>query len=141
MNEKARWHYRFDNYKRAFNLLRQAMELKSEKSLSNLEIEGVIQRFEYTWELAWKTLKDYLESDGLVLEKITPKAVIVASIEAKIITDREVWMNALDDRNRMSHVYSDSAFAEVVENIEKKYLSLFDALYEKLFDELMDNAG
>ena len=141
MDEKARWHYRFDNYKRAFNLLRQAMELKSEKSLSNLEIEGVIQRFEYTWELAWKTLKDYLESDGLVLEKITPKAVIVASIEAKIITDREVWMNALDDRNRMSHVYSDAAFAEVVENIEKKYLSLFDALYEKLFDELMNNAG
>ncbi len=141
MNEKARWHYRFDNYKRAFNLLRQAMELKSEKSLSNLEIEGVIQRFEYTWELAWKTLKDYLESDGLVLEKITPKAVIVASIEAKIIADREVWMNALDDRNRMNHVYSDSAFAEVVENIEKKYLSLFDALYEKLFDELMNNAG
>ena len=141
MDEKARWHYRFDNYKRAFNLLRQAMELKSEKSLSNLEIEGIIQRFEYTWELAWKTLKDYLESDGLVLEKITPKAVIVASIEAKIITDREVWMNALDDRNRMSHVYSDAAFAEVVENIEKKYLSLFDALYEKLFDELMNNAG
>ncbi len=77
----------------------------------------------------------------MVLEKITPKAVIVASIEAKIITDREMWMNALDDRNRMSHVYSDSAFAEVVENIEKKYLSLFDALYEKLFDDLMNNAG
>ena len=80
MSEKPRWQYRFDNYKRAFSLLRQAIELKGEKKLSDLEIEGIIQRFEYTWDLAWKTLKDYLEYEGVVLDKITPKAVLIAAL-------------------------------------------------------------
>ena len=139
MTEKLRWQYRFDNYKRAFNLLRQAIELKSEQDLSELEQEGIIQRFEYTWELAWKTLKDYLANDGLVLEKITPKSVIVAAVEAKIITNHEAWMNALDDRNMMSHVYNHVEFAKVIENIENEYLSLFGDLHERLLDEIMQD--
>ena len=136
--EKPRWQYRFDNYSRAFSLLREAVELQQKRPLSDLEKEGVIQRFEYTWELAWKTIKDYLENEGIVLEKITPKAVIVAALEARIIICKEDWMRALDDRNRMSHVYSRIVFAEIVNNIEQGYLSLFDQLYEKLLTEVVD---
>ena len=138
MQEKPRWQYRFDNYGRAFSLLREAVELQQKRPLSDLEKEGVIQRFEYTWELAWKTIKDYLENEGVVLEKITPKAVIVAALEARIIVRKEDWMRALDDRNRMSHVYSKIVFAEIVNNIEQSYLSLFDQLYEKLLTEAVD---
>ncbi len=69
-----RWQYRFENYHRAFALLREAIE--QEKPLTQLEKEGVIQRFEYTMELAWKTLKDYLESENVVFDQITPRAVI-----------------------------------------------------------------
>ena len=108
--EKPRWQYRFDNYSRAFSLLREAVELQQKRPLSDLEKEGVIQRVEYTWELAWKTIKDYLENEGVVLEKITPKAVIVAALEARIIIRKEHWMRALDDRNRMNHVYSRIVF-------------------------------
>ena len=129
--ERPRWQYRFDNYKRAFTLLREAIEYHQERELTDLEKEGTIQRFEYTWELAWKTLKDYLEDQGVVLEKITPKAVIVASVEAKIISNQEIWMQALDDRNKMSHVYSTVVFEKVISNIAAGYLSLFDQLYEK----------
>lgn len=136
--EKPRWQYRFDNYSRAFSLLREAVELQQKRPLSDLEKEGVIQRFEYTWELAWKTIKDYLENEGTVLEKITPKAVIVAALEARIIIRKEDWMRALDDRNRMSHVYSRIVFAEIVNNIDQGYLSLFDQLYEKLLTEVVD---
>lgn len=136
--EKPRWQYRFDNYSRAFSLLREAVELQQKRPLSDLEKEGVIQRFKYTWELAWKTIKDYLENEGIVLEKITPKAVIVAALEARIIIRKEDWMRALDDRNRMSHVYSRIVFAEIVNNIEQGYLSLFDQLYEKLLTEVVD---
>ena len=138
--EKSRWQYRFDNYGRAFSLLREAVELQQERPLSDLEKEGVIQRFEYTWELAWKTIKDYLDNEGVVLEKITPKAVIVAALEARIIIRKEDWMRALDDRNRMSHVYSKIVFAEIVNNIEQGYLSLFDQLYEKLLTEVVDKS-
>jgi hypothetical protein len=70
--DRPRWHYRFDNYKRAFDLLSQAVAIMDERPLSPLEKEGTIQRFEYTWELAWKLLKDYLEDQGIVLDKITP---------------------------------------------------------------------
>lgn len=138
--EKPRWQYRFDNYSRAFSLLREAVELQQKRPLSDLEKEGVIQRFEYTWELAWKTIKNYLENEGVVLEKITPKAVIVAALEARIIIGKEHWMRALDDRNRMSHVYSKTVFAEIVNNIEQGYLSLFDQLYEKLLTEVVDKS-
>ena len=137
--EKPRWQYRFDNYRRAFSLLREAFELRRDRPLSDLEKEGVIQRFEYTWELAWKTIKDYLEKEGVVLEKITPKAVIVAAIEARVITDKEAWMRALDDRNRMNHVYSRIVFARIIIHIEQSYFSLFDRLYEKLLAERVDN--
>ena len=72
---KLRWQYRFDNYRRAFLLLREAVERMESASLTQLEKEGLIQRFEYTWELAWKVLKDYLEQQGVVLETVTPLAV------------------------------------------------------------------
>ena len=139
MQEKSRWQYRFNNYKRAFSLLREAIELKQDRQLSALEEEGVIQRFEYAWQLAWKTLKDYLENDGVVFELITPKAVIIAAIEAKVITRREDWMNALDDRNKMSHVYNEASFIKVIDNIERSHLSLFDQLYQRLLDESIEN--
>lgn len=57
-----------------------------------------------------------LEKEGVILEKITPKAVIVAALEARIIIRKEDWMRALDDRNRMSHVYSKIVFARIVNN-------------------------
>jgi hypothetical protein len=66
MNPDIRWKQRFQNFDRAYALLSEALERKPE-ALSLLEKEGVIQRFEYTFELAWKTLKDYLEEGGLVI--------------------------------------------------------------------------
>ena len=133
--QKPRWLYRFTNFSRAFNLLRQAIYESQERTLSKLEVEGVIQRFGYTWELMWKTLKDYLENDGVVLEKITPKAVIVAATKAKIIDSHEQWMNALNDRNKMSHTYDHAVFNAIIENIEQSYLELFGSVYEKLIAE------
>jgi nucleotidyltransferase substrate binding protein (TIGR01987 family) len=98
------------------------------RELSQLEKEGVIQRFEYTWELAWKVLKDYLEHEGLALDRITPTSVIRAAFEAKVITNGEQWMKALDARNKMSHVYNIKKFEETIQAIRDSYLSLFDDL-------------
>ena len=70
MTEEVRWHYRFRNFSRAFSLLREALEEEA-STLNQLEREGVIQRFEYTFELAWNLLKDRLEYDGVSLPTVT----------------------------------------------------------------------
>ncbi len=139
--EKPRWVYRFDNYKRAFGLLREAIETMEERELTQLEKEGVIQRFEYTWELAWKLIKDYLNHEGLVLDRITPASVIRAAFEAQIITNGDVWMNALDARNKMSHVYNIKKFEEVIQQIHDHYLQIFDDLNFSMMEKAMQEGG
>lgn len=122
-----RWLYRFKNYKRAFVLLREAIE--TEHGLNQLEKEGSVQRFEYAFELAWKTMKDFLEWEGVALSVITPATVIRAAFEARLIADGQVWMEALDARNKMSHTYDFSKFEQVIADIASRYLAAMDALY------------
>lgn len=136
--EKPRWVYRFDNYKRAFILLREAIETMEERELTQLEKEGIIQRFEYTWELAWKVVKDYLNHEGVILDKITPASVIKTAFEAKIINNGDVWMKALDARNKMSHVYNLKKFEEVIAEIQAEYLSILDELYMSMMENILE---
>ncbi len=139
--EKPRWLYRFDNYKRAFLLLREGVEILELRDLSQLEKEGLVQRFEYTWELAWKLLRDYLESEGVALDKITPASVIRAAYAANIIENGEGWMRALDARNKMSHVYNMETFEEVIAEIQSDYLSLLDSLYMSMMETAIGREG
>jgi nucleotidyltransferase substrate binding protein (TIGR01987 family) len=134
--DKPRWIYRFDNYKRAFSLLREAIESMEERDLTQLEKEGIIQRFEYTWELAWKVIKDYLEHEGVTLDKVTPASVIREAFAAKIIKNGDTWMKALDARNKMSHTYNIKNFEEVIEEIREQYLALFDDLHFSMLENL-----
>lgn len=120
-SEKPRWLYRFDNFKRAFALLSEAIRTMQKRELNQLEQEGIIQRFEYTWELTWKVLKDYLEYRGVILDTVTPAAVIKAAVAANLITNGDVWMNALDSRNKMSHTYDFKKFEKIIIDIEKHY--------------------
>ena len=86
MNSDTRWKQRFQNFDRALVLLREALE-RGPGVLSNLEKEGVIQRFEYTFELAWKTIKDFLEEGGLIISPLTPRQVLKDAYVAKVLAD------------------------------------------------------
>jgi nucleotidyltransferase substrate binding protein (TIGR01987 family) len=130
VNPDIRWKQRFENYEKALLLLREA--LADVESLSKLEKEGAVQRFEFTVELAWKTLKDYLEHSGVVLEQSTPKNVIKQAFAAKIITDGQLWIDILDCRNQMSHTYDEVAFGHAVHEMAKHFLRAFDELYDFL---------
>lgn len=132
MEEKKRWQYRFDNFKRAYFLLQEAAERHQGGELDQLAKEGMIQRFEYCTELAWNTIKDYLESQNVVFEQITPRAVFKEAIATKLISNGEDWMNALDARNKMSYTYDVKQFDAVIEKIENRYLNCFAELYKKL---------
>jgi nucleotidyltransferase substrate binding protein (TIGR01987 family) len=129
-----RWKQRFQNFDRAFVLLRDAME-KGPAALNQLEKEGVVQRFEYTFELAWKTLKDYLESGGFVFATVTPRQVMKEAFTAKVLADGQVWIDMLDHRNLLSHTYNLVGFENAVAAIHNRYLPAFDQLHEFLQQE------
>ena len=136
-DEQPRWLYRFDNYKRAFGLLREAIEIIEERDVSQLEKEGIIQRFEYTWELAWKVLRDYLTYQGVVIDTATPRATIRAAFAAHVIANGEKWMETLDARNKMFHTYDFKTFEKIIVAIQSDYLVLFDQLHETLLEKVM----
>ena len=136
--EKPRWQYRLDNFNRAYLLLREAIDALSERQLTQLEREGIIQRFEYTWELAWKTISDFLAFEGIQVTPITPRSVIRAAFEAGVIQQGEVWMAALDARNKMSHTYNFRVFEEVIAQVQQRFLKLFDVLYEQMNAKALD---
>ncbi len=104
-NADIRWKQRFDNFDRSVALLREPFGVGVDK-LSLLEKEGVVQRFEVALKLAWKTLKDYLEYQGVEISPVTPRNVIKEAFSAKIIVDGQVWIDMLDHRNLLSHTYT-----------------------------------
>lgn len=100
--QDIRWKQRFSNFSKAIRALTEAV---NKNELSALEKSGLIQTFEFTFELAWETLKDYLE-----LQKIDakfPRDVIKEAFKYELINDGDVWMDMLDKRNLLSHTYDE----------------------------------
>jgi nucleotidyltransferase substrate binding protein (TIGR01987 family) len=137
MNSDIRWKQRFDNFDRAFVLLREALE-HGLAALSQLEKEGTIQRFEIAFELAWKTMKDYLEENGLVVNPATPRNIIKEAFAAKLLDDGQVWIDMMLHRNLLSHTYDIKVFEEVLQTVAQRYLPAFDRLHEFLLVRRMD---
>jgi nucleotidyltransferase substrate binding protein (TIGR01987 family) len=136
MNADVRWKQRFANFDRALALLDDA--LKDVAGLSLLEKEGVIQRFEYTFELAWKTLKDFLEEGGLIISPTVPRQVLKDAFAARILPDGQVWIDMLDHRNSLSHKYDSRVFEKAVVEIESRYLPAMKALHAYLEAKLSE---
>ncbi|MFZ4732023.1 MAG: nucleotidyltransferase substrate binding protein [Pirellulales bacterium] len=119
-----RWQQRFENFDRALSLLKDALS-RGPTVLNQLEKEGTVQRFEYTLELAWKTIKDYLEESGVVLSAVTPRQVIKDAFAARLIADGQTWIDMIDHRNLLSHTYDPTNFEEAVDAIHGRYLAAF----------------
>jgi nucleotidyltransferase substrate binding protein (TIGR01987 family) len=130
-----RWKQRFQNFDRAFVLLRSALE-NGAGGLNPLEKEGVIQRFGYSFELAWKTIKDYLEDSGAVFAIVAPRQVLKDAFAAKLINDGQVWIDMLDHRNLLSHTYNFASFELAIEAIVARYLPAMTVLHAFLLNEV-----
>ena len=128
MDADVRWKQRFSNFSRAFALLREAFE-RGPSVLSKLEKEGAIQRFEYTFELAWKLLKDYLEAEGATVAPLTPRQVLKEAYAAGILGDGQTWIEMLDQRNLLSHNYDEQVFENAVAAIAARYLPALEAMH------------
>jgi nucleotidyltransferase substrate binding protein (TIGR01987 family) len=137
MSSDIRWKQRFDNFDRAVVLLREPFQ-DGLASLSQLEKEGTIQRFEIAFELAWKAMKDYLEENGLVVNPATPRNVIKDAFAAKLLDDGQVWIDMMLHRNLLSHTYDIKVFEEVLQAVAQKYLPALDRLHEFFLTRLID---
>jgi nucleotidyltransferase substrate binding protein (TIGR01987 family) len=133
-SKDVRWIQRFQNYKRAFSLLNQTLEDESTDSYSELECCGIIQRFEFTFELGWKTFKDYLEYSGIKVEESTPRKVIKECAENGIFlsasVNPEVYIKMMLERNALSHVYDEERFNSALVNIKDIYLKELKKQYD-----------
>src|SRR5664280_479515 len=133
MTQDIRWQQRFQNFDRALVLLREPFE-HDILTLSALEKEGTIQRFEFAVELAWNTLKDYMEHEGRTLETVTPRAVIKEAFGARILRDGQVWIDMINHRDLLSHKYDESIFEEAVLAIRDRYLAALEELHGWLLE-------
>lgn len=131
MSQDIRWKQRYGHYNQALAQLQAAVELSRERALSNLEKQGLIQAFEFTHELAWNTLKDFLEDRG-VSNLYGSRDATREAFKRGLIENGEAWMNMIQSRNLTSHTYDETTVAEIVNAILTSYFMEFLALQRKL---------
>jgi nucleotidyltransferase substrate binding protein (TIGR01987 family) len=130
-----RWIQRFDNFMRAFARLADAAAQAKQRKLSELEEQGLIQAFEFTHELAWNTLKDFLEARGTVVKIYGSRDATREAFAAELIVNGEAWMKMIEHRNETSHTYNQRIAAAIVEAILTCYVTEFEG-FQRRFLEL-----
>jgi len=131
MTEDIRWLQRFANYTKALQSLSEAVSLAGERPLSKLEQQGLIQAFEFTHELAWNVLKDYLEQQG-IFGLIGSRDASRSAFQNGLITDGEAWMDMIKARNLTSHTYNPEVADSVTRDILMRFYPAFAALRLRL---------
>jgi nucleotidyltransferase substrate binding protein (TIGR01987 family) len=132
-----RWKQRFENFRKVLAQLNEAEELSRQRALSRLENQGLIQAFEFTFELAWNTLRDFLMSKG-AQDLFGSKDTAREAFKLQLITDDEGWTMMLNDRNRSSHTYNEATAEEIVEHIHRRHVALFRQLSATFDSHLAD---
>ncbi|MFH2122137.1 MAG: nucleotidyltransferase substrate binding protein [Pseudomonadota bacterium] len=135
--QDIRWIQRFKHFMQAFSQLKNAINLAQQRELSELEEQGLIQAFEYTHELSWKTIKDFLESRG-VSNLYGSKDTTREAFKQGLLKNGDVWMDMIKNRNLTSHTYNEETAHSISQAICKRYFAEFDQLVtvlEKLKSE------
>jgi nucleotidyltransferase substrate binding protein (TIGR01987 family) len=130
-NTDIRWIQRFNHYKKALQKLSTAVTLSNQRKLSELEQQGVIQAFEFTHELAWKTMKDFLNYQG-VAELFGSKDTTREAFKQELVCDGEIWMDMIKSRNLTSHTYNEEIASEIFQKIIENYHCEFLTFQDKM---------
>jgi nucleotidyltransferase substrate binding protein (TIGR01987 family) len=133
---ELRWKQRFSDFSRAYSYLHRAVDLDRVRPLSELERLGLIHCFEFTHELAWNVLKDYLTEQGIV-GLVGSKDATRSAFSNQLIEDGEAWMKMIQSRNLTSHTYNVDIANEVVQDILEHYHAAFASFLSK-FSTLRD---
>lgn len=129
--KEIRWKQRFENFDKAFKLLEKFNKLENP---DEIERAGGIQFFEMAIELAWKTIKDYLEDQGYIVK--SPRESIKTAFQHDLLINGHDWLDALDDRNLTVYTYDEGTAEIVISRIKCKYFPLLKDLHGKFLKEL-----
>ncbi|MDZ7891003.1 MAG: nucleotidyltransferase substrate binding protein [Rhodoferax sp.] len=131
----VRWRRRFDNSQRAMHQLTLAIERKAQRPLSDLEQQGLLQGFEFTHELAWNVLKDYLEMEG-IQGLVGSRSTVHEAFDRGLVADGEPWMDMIEKRNLSSHIYNPAVANTLSEAIVGRYYPALMALQQRFASSL-----
>ena len=120
----------FENFSNALERLEEAVN----EAQTELEIDGAIQRFEFTFEQAWKSIKKFLEDEGIICR--SPKSCLKEAYAVGFINNEQIWLKMLTDRNKSVHIYDMETSREVFENIKRFYVQELKALRQKLISRM-----
>ncbi|WP_215398696.1 nucleotidyltransferase substrate binding protein [Rheinheimera oceanensis] len=138
MNTDIRWQQRLANFTKALAELSDAIALAEQRKLTKLEQQGLIQAFEYNYELAWNCIKDFYQFQGETDIQGSRDAIRLA-FSRGLISDGELWMNMIKSRALTSHTYNQDTANAVADDVLKRYYPAFVALYQVLNEQ--QNAG
>jgi nucleotidyltransferase substrate binding protein (TIGR01987 family) len=116
---------RAEDFTKALSRLEEAL---AKDINDDIIVDGIIQRFEFTFEQSWKVMKLYLEDQGILDEALAPRSTIKVAFKHRIISDGDVWIEMMLDRNRTSHMYDEATACEIVQRIKDTYIAEFNKL-------------
>jgi nucleotidyltransferase substrate binding protein (TIGR01987 family) len=131
--QDVRWKQRLQNYSAALRQLSKAEALRQTRDLSELEQQGLIQAFEFTHEMAWKVMKDYLRSLGNT-QILDSRDSTRAAFAAELIVDGEGWMAMIEGRNLSVHTYNLDIANTLTQDVVERYFSLFTQFETKMLE-------
>ncbi len=133
MNKEVRWKQRFQNLKKSYEFLKEGLSLSSP---DRFQEAGIIQSFEFTFELSWKTLKDFLEGKGSSIS--FARDVIKEAFAARLIKDGHLWIEMLEQRNALSHTYDRKQANDALNLIKSRYFPAIQQVYQELEKRCLD---
>lgn len=122
--------FKFMNLKKAYSRLKEVSDIYDGKN--DIIRDSLIQKFEFTYELTHKTLKEFMKYLGVTLENSFPRTIFKKAFVNNLISDDKVWINLLEDRNLTSHIYNENMADEIADRIVTKYVSAIEELVENL---------
>jgi nucleotidyltransferase substrate binding protein (TIGR01987 family) len=124
INKDTRWIQRFQNFEKAYLFLKEAV---SKESYTPIEIGGLVQAFEFTFELGWKTIKDFLYEQGITTN--FPREAIKEGFHTQIISEGQIWLEMLEKRNELSHTYNEEVAKKAIQIIQESYYPAINQVY------------
>ncbi len=116
------------DFENAFKRLEEALK----ENETEIAIDGTLHRFEFTFELAWKTMKDYLEYQGVIENTGSPREIIKVAFKQGLIAEGEDWIQMMLSRNSLSHLYDEKTSRQIYDLIKNKYVYLLKDILEKV---------